>query len=147
MLPHRSAISAGPLLDFLFNCYTGILLFFHFFHLVLFFVFFYYLLVDPLQVPVMPCCLVRDSWVFSLVQTGWRFPMQGQCFLCHPMSGNLLSGSSISPQRSLFHSPSTFGGKVSAWWEWRQWCLCNSCTKICQHGSQDVSCTAQNRCP
>lgn len=40
MLPHGSAISAGPLLDFYFNCNTGILLFFH---LVLVF----YLLDDP----------------------------------------------------------------------------------------------------
>lgn len=24
------------------------------------------------------------------------------------------------------------------WWEWRQWCLCNSCTRVCQHRSQDA---------
>lgn len=42
MLPHGSAISAGPLLDFYLNCNTGILLFFH---LVLVLVF--YLLDDP----------------------------------------------------------------------------------------------------
>lgn len=104
----------------------------------------------PLQVPVVPSCLVRDSCVLSLVQTGWRFPLQGQVLpvgLCHLTSGNLLSSSSISPGRSLILAPSTFGGKGSVWWEWRQWHLCNSCTRIFQHGSQDASCPAQHRCP
>lgn len=147
MLSHGSAISAGPLLDFYFNCNTGILLFFHLF-LVWFFFLIY--LVIPLQVPVVPSHLVRDSWVLSLVHTGSRFPLQGQVLpvgVRHPTSDNNLSGSSMSPGRSLFLAPSTFGGKVSVWWEWRQWCLCNSCTRICQHGSQDASRTAWNRCP
>lgn len=52
---------------------------------------FYIYLVIPLQVPVMPSCLVRDSWVLSLVQTGWRFPLQGRVLsvgVCHPTSGS-----------------------------------------------------------
>lgn len=134
----------GPLLVLYFNCNTGILLFSPF---GFGFCFFFLILVIPLQVP---SPLARDSWVLSLVQTGWRFPLQGQLLsvgVCHPTSGNPLSGSSTSPGRSLFLAPSTFGGKVSVWWGWRQWCLCNSCTRIYQHGSQDASCTAQHRCP
>lgn len=93
----------------------------------------------PLQVPVVPSHSVRDSWVLSLVQTGSRFPLQGRVLpvgVCHPTSGNLLSGSSISPGTSLFLAPSTFGGKASVWWEWRQWCLYNSCTRIFQNASR-----------
>lgn len=100
------------------------------------------------------CLSCLPVWSGTAGYSAWCRQDQGslcraRCYLweCVTPHQAALRGSSISPGSSLLFVPSAFGGKVSVWWEWRQWCLCNSCTRICQHRSQDASHKAQNRCP
>lgn len=92
--------------------------------------------------------LVRNSWVLSLVQTGSKFSLQGQVLpvgVCHPTSGNLLSGSSISPGRSLFLARSTFGGKVQSGGSGGSGASAIPAPGLASTGARMLR--AQNRCP
>lgn len=102
----------------------------------------------PLQVPVVPSHLVRSSWVLSLVQTGSKFPLQGQVLpvgVCHPTSGNLLSGSSVSQGRSLFFAPSTFRRKIQSGGNGGSGASAIPAPGLASTGARMLH--AQNRCP